>query len=849
MALSLPSPPNSPALLPRYPSPAQLLLFFLLLLWLAAAPIIIGIAVALQPTAWPELGHSLLAVGLLAGLLLIPFGGFAFLTRTPGWAAARPLAVMLVGVGLYISLDALIRAVAEPPQTQATYLLPLPGLILRLTLLTPAALLLGGLGLGSRADLRRALGLSAPHPLGLLLALTAAAILTLGWPLTGALGDGWTSQMLLIQTLAVVLPEELFFRGVIPALLNDANLSHSPMRSFAYALIPPFIYLAYIPSLILPHQEWGWLLFLSALPLALLALQLRRLTGAIWAGTLLLWLSRAAPLLFTDPRDELPLLTEPWQTAARLWLLAGAFVLAGLVWWAGRWLAPRWRLSGRSTVGLGLAVCLLSWGMWLGMWLGLGRPGFYDDGFLIVMTEQADLSGAAAITNLTERRAFVQERLIETANRTQGPVRQALEAAGLPYRPFYLINMIRVEGHHRQMEQFAHLPGVARVMLNPNVRPYPLAAEVGYGDTPQEGRGVEWNLSQVQVDQAWALGYTGQGVVVAGQDTGYDWQHPALRRAYRGVDAAGHVNHNYNWHDAWDNTAVPFDDGQHGTHTMGTILGDDGQGNQIGMAPGARWIGCRNMRRGLGNPASYTDCMQFFLAPYPLGGDPFSQGDVTQSPQVVNNSWGCPDIEGCDDAILQPALDALHTAGIMMVVSAGNDGPACATAVEPPARYASAFSVGATEADGAITGFSSRGPVLEGQSPLLKPDIAAPGADIRSSIPGGRYGTAAGTSMAGPHVAGLVALIWSANPALTGQLDATEEIIRQSARPMPVSAACPLNPNPASSLQRLVELEGAGSGLICACGGMSGVPNNVYGWGEIDALQAVKLALVRKNGG
>jgi len=239
--------------------------------------------------------------------------------------------------------------------------------------------------------------------------------------------------------------------------------------------------------------------------------------------------------------------------------------------------------------------------------------------------------------------------------------------------------------------------------------------------------------------------------------------------------------------------------------------------------------------------------MEFFLAPYPVGGSAFSDGDVSKAPQVVNNSWGCPDIEGCDDTVLAPATAALEAAGIMMVVSAGNDGPACATANEPPARYDSVFSVGATNNAGEITGFSSRGPVQpDDQPPLLKPDIAAPGDNIRSSLPGGSYGTASGTSMAGPHVAGLVALIWSANPALIGQIKATEEIIRQSARPVQVEAACSLEQNSPSSDSLLGQLDSLNAGNACTCGGVIGSPNNVYGWGEIDAERAVQLALAWK---
>jgi subtilisin family serine protease len=193
---------------------------------------------------------------------------------------------------------------------------------------------------------------------------------------------------------------------------------------------------------------------------------------------------------------------------------------------------------------------------------------------------------------------------------------------------------------------------------------------------------------------------------------------------------------------------APHDDGEHGTHTMGTIVGDDGRGNQIGMAPEARWIGCRNMRRGIGNPTSYTECMEFLLAPYPLGGDPFRDGDVNRSPDVINNSWACPDFEGCEDDTLKTAVEALRAAGVMMVVSAGNEGPACRTATEPPARYAGVFSVGATDRAGKITFFSSRGPILVSgeEESLVKPDIVAPGDEIRPSVPGAGYASAAGTS-------------------------------------------------------------------------------------------------------
>ncbi len=824
---NLQNAPNPQLPLPTIP---QFLLFFLLLGWLAFAPVLVGGLAFFLPDALPPLLAALGQVAMLGLLLMPPAAAFVALARWQKWQGAMPLALALLAASLYVPLAAALRALSEPGSSSEA--------LFYLLLLTPLALLIGGLGLlwagVPRWMLPHAFGLDAPPLAGLLTAAGLVAVLTIGWPLTGALGDSWASQLLLLQSLALTLPPLLFFFGGVLGIITF-NFQH---RKVMAAMLTLALYLAAATGDIVPRGDWLNLLApLLLLPVALLVIELRALSGSIWAGLLLAGLVHAAPPLFTDPRDELPLITQPWQTLSRLWMWLAAAGLMLLLWAGRQFLAPRWALGRWPTLGLAAGLMLLLWGLWAGLWLVAGQPGFHNDGFLIIMAEQADLSATAAITDPLERRAAVRAQLLAAAERSQPPVRQALDAAGLAYRPYYIINMIEVRGSHRRMDQFAALPGVARVLLNPNVRPYPLKAGLPYGSTPQEGQGVGWNIAQTHADDAWAQGVSGQGIVVAGQDTGYDWEHPALRRAYRGSDG----DHNFDWHDAWGDAVAPFDDDQHGTHTMGTILGDDGSGNQIGMAPAAQWIGCRNMQRGLGNPASYTNCMEFFLAPYPLGGDPFTGGDVTMAPHVINNSWGCPDIEGCDDSVLEPATAALRAAGIMMVVSAGNEGPGCQTVAEPPARYDNVFSVGATDSMGQITGFSSRGPVPD-SSPLLKPDIAAPGANIRSSVPGGGYGLADGTSMAGPHVAGLVALLWSANPALIGNIDATEQIIRQSAAPVAVSGACPVDLTTPGEPSLLDEFEAIAGASPCACGDVSGIPNNVYGWGEIDALRAVQLA-------
>jgi len=289
---------------------------------------------------------------------------------------------------------------------------------------------------------------------------------------------------------------------------------------------------------------------------------------------------------------------------------------------------------------------------------------------------------------------------------------------------------------------------------------------------------------------------------------------------YRGWNGSA-ANHDYNWHDSihtgggacGPDSPAPCDDHGHGTLTTGVVVGDDGGANQIGVAPGARWIGCRNMDQGVGTPATYLECLEFFLAPYPVGGTP-AQGDPDRAPHVTNNSWTCPPSEGCDWDTLQAAFEAQRAAGIMTVVAAGNSGSSCSSVDIPPAIYDAVYSVGSINLFGEISSFSARGPVMVDGSGRLKPDISAPGEDVRSSAAGGGYESASGTSLASPHVAGAVALLWSASPSLIGRIDATEAIFNITAEGW-TSDQCG---DPADA-----------------------VPNNVYGWGVLDALAAYEV--------
>jgi Subtilisin-like serine proteases len=342
---------------------------------------------------------------------------------------------------------------------------------------------------------------------------------------------------------------------------------------------------------------------------------------------------------------------------------------------------------------------------------------------------------------------------------------------------------------------------------------------------------IEPNVAKIRAPEVWAMGFTGQGIVVGVADTGLTWDHPALKPHYRGFDGVS-VSHDYNWHDAVHNAASgnmcgsdspsPCDDDTdasgHGTATSGLIVGDDQGDSKIGVAPGAKLIGCRNMDAGDGTPARYAECFEFFLAPTDRNG---------QNPRpdlgahVINNSWGCYVSEGCTDPnLLKAVVENTRAAGLFIVASAGNDGRLdCGSVSDPPAIYEAVFSVGAITIDDAIASFSSRGPVTRDGSGRLKPDIVAPGVLVRTSARPSGYQLFSGTSAASPHVAGAVALLWSAVPNLRGQPRESADILRHTATPL-------------TSLQNCVSFPG------------SAVPNAVFGWGRIDIEAAVEAVQI-----
>jgi serine protease AprX len=440
--------------------------------------------------------------------------------------------------------------------------------------------------------------------------------------------------------------------------------------------------------------------------------------------------------------------------------------------------------------------------------------------FFVVLADQADLSGAANWQTKADKGRYVYNTLLNKARTTQQPILQWLGEHNVEHQSFYIVNAILVKGTREIAAALAVRPDVARIEGNPHIQNHLPQPETVEETSPQSGQPttIEPGIQYTHAPDVWNLGFMGEGIVVASADTGVRWTHNALKPHYRGWDGVN-ADHDYNWHDSihdsvgnpcGNDSPFPCDDLGHGSHTTGTMVGDDGAGNQIGMAPGAKWIGCRNMDANTGTPARYIECMQWFLAPTRIDGtDP----DPTKAPDITNNSWECPPSEGCSFDTLQAAVEAQAAAGIMMCSAAQNSGPGCSTVQNPPGIYEATYSVGAlnTGTD-TIAGFSSRGPVTADGSNRIKPDITAPGNPTRSctNASDSSYASFSGTSMATPHIAGAMALLWNAIPSLRHQLTDSRDALNNSAVHI-ASTQC----------------------------GDAGPPNNVYGWGRVNILAAV----------
>ena len=450
--------------------------------------------------------------------------------------------------------------------------------------------------------------------------------------------------------------------------------------------------------------------------------------------------------------------------------------------------------------------------------------------YLIFFEDQADLSAAYGMS-WEERGRYVYETLTAQAAESQAQVRQFLDKQGVSYQAFWIQNVISVENSSRaafngllDYWEIDTLTTIPQVFLDEGV------VTVTPFETTSE-RATTTNLAHINADDAWALGFTGAGIVVGSIDTGVRYSHDMLIGQYRGNLGGGSFDHNYNWWDAITPSGQvdPFDDHSHGTHTTGIMVGADGEGNQIGVAPDAAWIACKALSSsGSGSGADLIECGQFMLAPWNLAKE-YANPDLRA--HIVNNSWG-----NCDrtySSWYAGVIDAWVAAGMYPVFANGNAGSPCNFGYPPglntvgnPARSGNVTGVGSTgNNNGAYATHSNWGPTDNPDTlnpngyPDLKPQVVAPGVSILSahSDSDSAYSYKTGTSMSAPHVAGLVALIWEAAPWLKDNYNyaLTETLIQDTAVP-------------------ILYNDQTGSGPRS--------PNYATGWGEIDALAAVVLA-------
>jgi subtilisin family serine protease len=424
--------------------------------------------------------------------------------------------------------------------------------------------------------------------------------------------------------------------------------------------------------------------------------------------------------------------------------------------------------------------------------------------FLVYLAEQADLGGAYSIRDWKARGDYVYQRLTRTAAATQPAITARLTKLGVPFRSFWIVNALSLTGDASLVSELAGLPEVRYIELQVSASvPEPVPV-----DPEARVNAVEWNLAKINAPGVWAdFGDTGEDIVVANIDTGVAYTHAALVNQYRGNLGTGSYDHNYNWFDpagvCGDPANGPCDNNNHGTHTMGTMVGYDGGENQIGVAPGAKWIAAKGCESSSCSSTSLLAAAQWILAPTDLGGaNPLPE----KRPHVVNNSWG----GGGGRNWYQASVQAWVAAGIFPAFSNGNSGPSCGSSGSP-GDYPESYASGAFGSSDTIASFSSRGPSSFGG---VKPNISAPGVAVRSSVAGGGYAAYNGTSMASPHVAATVALIWSAAPSILGDVAATREILDISAIDMAD--------------------ESCGSSMSGA-----GNANNVWGEGRLDAYAAL----------
>lgn len=429
--------------------------------------------------------------------------------------------------------------------------------------------------------------------------------------------------------------------------------------------------------------------------------------------------------------------------------------------------------------------------------------GYLD--VLVYLNENIHLSGDIAIRDSEPENLgtdYVNE-LRRAANSNQERciklLKDNLETGKVKeYSPFFITNAIHVKADIDIINELSKLPEVSKIYKNDNVEME--LSSISSLSTPSGETG--WNHHEMKIDRVkHDLGIDGSGITIGFIDSGVDWTHPAIKNKWRGYNIeTGEVNPEDSWLDLVGDSKLPTDEYSHGTAIVSIAVAGSGENSPlVGVAPGAKWIAARAFADKNTTNVNIIKAAEWMLAP---GGDP------NKAPDIINNSWGG---ESSANPWFKDIVVAWKSVGILPVFAAGNsvDSVAKPGSIENPASLLNTLSVGAIDDDLKLAKFSKRGPsAFDSSEKIIKPELVAPGNNIRAAIINNGYAKMYGTSIATPHISGLAALMKQHNP---------------NASPMKIEKAM------IASAEPLTDGEYPES------------PNMGYGYGLPDAYKAVNL--------
>lgn len=404
----------------------------------------------------------------------------------------------------------------------------------------------------------------------------------------------------------------------------------------------------------------------------------------------------------------------------------------------------------------------------------------------------------------TEKLKTLSSVLVKDGIKKQKPLLDFLSSKiqfnsslNIEFQSYWILNMILIRNASLEiLNEVRYLPAVTQIHENSKIfLEKPILRDVI--SEIRDSETIEWGVMKIRAPEVWELGLNGSGVVIGSIDTGARGSHELLHSSYIG---------DFGWFDPVEGSLLPVDTNGHGTHTIGTMVGENG----IGIAPGAQWMSCRAFdSSGSADLGNILACFQFLTCPTDAMGQ---NADCGKAPHIVSNSWGSA---GGGLPIFQELIDTWHEGGIIPVFASGNEGDKGCGSVNSPGDY-NALSVGSVGPSDTISSFSSLGPgaFLDFEP---KPDLVAPGEGIYSAFSGSDsdYALQSGTSMATPHVSGAIALLLQQNSTLS--YDQVKDALFHG-------------------LETKIETLGDRN-----CGGVSDsrVPNNAFGHGRLDVFNSV----------